>query len=429
MFGRFFITYSPYFSAFVCGIVFGASATIPLVVQAQTAQELQGKISSHQEEIAAIEEEIAQYSKQLDSISREKQTLESAVAELDVSRKKVNASISLTQKQLNITSATISELTDDITVKEERITDNQKALAETIRRMHVAESESFLETILGTEDMSTVWNDLDTIERFQIVVRDEVTTLASEKTQLEQVRLQKEEAKGVLVDQKTELAVQQHSLDLNRAAKNTLLKETANRESTYQELVVAKQKEKTAFEEQMRAFEEQLQYVLDPSKIPSQGKGVLSWPLDAVTITQNFGDTAFAKSGAYSGRGHNGIDFRASIGTPVRAALTGEVWETNEGTAPNCQYGKWVLVKHANGLATLYAHLSEISVSKGEAVATRQTLGYSGNTGYATGPHLHFTVYAADAVSFKQYACKSGPTVAIPIAAYSAYLNPLNYLQ
>ena len=88
----------------------------------------------------------------------------------------------------------------------------------------------------------------------------------------------------------------------------------------------------------------------------------------------------------------------------------------------------WVLVRHGNGLTTLYAHLSSISVSKGQSVLTGQLLGHSGNTGYATGPHLHFTVYASDAVQFKQYTCRSGPTVTVPISAYSAYLNPMDYL-
>lgn len=102
--------------------------------------------------------------------------------------------------------------------------------------------------------------------------------------------------------------------------------------------------------------------------------------------------------------------------------------EVNYGAVPNCQYGKWVLIRHANGLATLYAHLSDVSVQKGGAVATGQMIGFSGNTGYATGPHLHMGVYLAEAISFKQYTCKSGYTVTIPIAPISAYLDPLSYL-
>jgi murein DD-endopeptidase MepM/ murein hydrolase activator NlpD len=99
-------------------------------------------------------------------------------------------------------------------------------------------------------------------------------------------------------------------------------------------------------------------------------------------------------------------------------------------TCPNASYGKWVFIKHGNGLSTLYAHLSVISVSKGESVSTSEVIGYSGSTGYATGPHLHFGVYATSGSEITSFASKScaGRTYTMPVADVSAYLNPLSYL-
>ena len=174
-------------------------------------------------------------------------------------------------------------------------------------------------------------------------------------------------------------------------------------------------------------LESQLQYVLDPNSIPPAGKGVLRWPLASVFITQQFGKTSSSQRLYVSGT-HNGVDFKAPIGTPVHAALTGTVMATNLGAVPNCQYGKWVLIKHLNGLATLYAHLSEVSVQQGSTVTTGQVIGFAGNTGYAIGPHLHFGVYIAEAISFKNYICWNKAVVNIPIAPINAYLNPLVYL-
>jgi murein DD-endopeptidase MepM/ murein hydrolase activator NlpD len=184
----------------------------------------------------------------------------------------------------------------------------------------------------------------------------------------------------------------------------------------------------------MSSYESKLRYVLDRTKIPAAGKGILSWPLDKVRITQKFGSTAFARGGAYGGKGHNGVDFQAAIGTPVKAALSGTVLVTgNTDVARACySYGKYVLLRHPNGLTTLYAHLSSIAVSSGQSVGTGDVIGYSGNTGYSTGPHLHFTVYASDAVKVVRMGdvrssspCKN---VAVPVSAWTGYLNPLEYL-
>ena len=84
---------------------------------------------------------------------------------------------------------------------------------------------------------------------------------------------------------------------------------------------------------------------------------------------------------------HPGIDIVASMGTPVRATAAGKVrfagW--NGGG-----YGELVVVKHSGGVASFYAHLSEIDVHPGQVVAVGQQLGLVGETGLATGPHLHF---------------------------------------
>ncbi|QSH39607.1 peptidoglycan DD-metalloendopeptidase family protein [Candidatus Kaiserbacteria bacterium] len=411
-----------------------ATLWVPVFSDAQNADDLRDKINEQQSEIAEIETEIKKYEQQLTEIGREKQTLESAVKELDVSRQKVSASVSLAQRQINATNSSISELSDDIDAKEILIGQNQDALAETLRRIHETESGSFVEVILGSDDISNLWNDLDSIQQFQIVVRNEVEILAEQKTQLEDVKTKKEIEQGILVEHKTELSTQKRSLDINRQAKNNLLKETQSRESTYQELIAIKRQAKEEFEAQLRSFEAELQYILDPTTIPPAGKGVLSWPLSNVTITQNFGNTKFASSGAYNGSGHNGVDFRAAIGTPVKATLSGNVKATgNTDAFRGCySYGKWILIEHVNGLATLYAHLSDINVSPGEAVGTGKVIGYSGNTGFSTGPHLHFTVYASDAVQVVRLGdVKSRTNCAdakIPVASWSGYLNPLDYL-
>lgn len=93
--------------------------------------------------------------------------------------------------------------------------------------------------------------------------------------------------------------------------------------------------------------------------------------------------------------GYNGIDIGAPVGTSVFASLDGVVTLTRGGGSWNGGYGNYIVIKHNNGIQTLYAHLDSISVSPGQNVSKGQFIGKSGNTGRSTGPHLHFEVRGA----------------------------------
>jgi LysM repeat protein len=92
--------------------------------------------------------------------------------------------------------------------------------------------------------------------------------------------------------------------------------------------------------------------------------------------------------------GYNAVDFAGAVGTAVRAALPGEVI-VSKSSGWNGGYGQYIVVKHANGSQTLYAHLSSNSVGVGAMVEAGQVIGAMGNTGKSTGPHLHFEVRGA----------------------------------
>ncbi len=93
--------------------------------------------------------------------------------------------------------------------------------------------------------------------------------------------------------------------------------------------------------------------------------------------------------------GYNGVDIGAPVGTSVFAALDGIVTLVRGGSGWNGGYGNYIVIKHTNGVQTLYAHLDSISVSAGQSVNKGQFIGRSGNTGRSTGPHLHFEVRGA----------------------------------
>lgn len=88
-------------------------------------------------------------------------------------------------------------------------------------------------------------------------------------------------------------------------------------------------------------------------------------------------------------RFHAGLDIVVNSSTPVRAAAGGIVSDVGY----NANFGNYIILSHAGGLQTLYGHLSSSAVAKGAKVAQGTMIGLSGNTGYSTGPHLHFGVF------------------------------------
>ncbi len=117
--------------------------------------------------------------------------------------------------------------------------------------------------------------------------------------------------------------------------------------------------------------------------------GQLSNPLPGAPMVQGVGWRVHPVYGYRSC--HTGIDLSASTGTPILAARSGTVvWTKSELDGP---YGNNTLIDHGDGLSTFYAHQSGFNVSPGQHVHTGDVIGYVGETGYATGPHLHFEVH------------------------------------
>jgi murein DD-endopeptidase MepM/ murein hydrolase activator NlpD len=260
-------------------------------------------------------------------------------------------------------------------------------------------------------------------------IRTITVRLKEVKSDLEDTRKETTDAKNELVVLKSKLADQKKIVDQNTKEKNKLLAQTKNSEANYQKLLKDRIAKKDAFEKELRSYESQLKYILDPSKLPDGG--VLSWPLDYIYVTQYFGKTEAGKR-LYANGTHNGVDFRAPIGTSVRAMADGVVAGTGDTDiqCPGVSFGRFVLIKYNNGLASTFGHLSLIKVSTGDKVYRGQIIGYSGNTGYSTGPHLHVSIYAKDAVNLKTLPSKSCPgrVLTQPISAINAYLDPMYYL-
>ena len=123
-----------------------------------------------------------------------------------------------------------------------------------------------------------------------------------------------------------------------------------------------------------------------------QPTGSMQWPLTITgTITSQYGYRTDPITGETSY--HSGTDIAAPEGSPILAAASGIVTLANALDSWGGGYGYYVRIDHGDGLETLYAHCSAICVTAGQQVGAGQVIGYVGQTGRATGNHLHFEVY------------------------------------
>lgn len=408
---------------------------LPTYAQSK-ADELKSEIEKRNSEIQELEKEITIYQQSVERVGKQAATLNGAVKELDATDKKLGSNLKVTQKKIDTTDLAIRKLALEIEDKETHMGRSTAALKESFRRLDEIESQSLVEVVLLYDTFSTFWAGIESLETLQASVygylkemkniREELG-VAKENSETEQKKLTT--LKGRLADQKTIVVG-------NKKVKAALLFETKNKEANYKKLLADKQARRLQLEKELRDFEARLKVAIDPGSLPQTGTGALGWPLADPVITQNFGNTAFAtkNSQVYNGNGHNGIDLRAPIGTPILSSADGVVVETGDtDKIHGCySYGKWVLVRHPNNLSTLYAHLSLIRTAAGQQIAKGDLVGYSGNTGYSTGPHLHLTVYASVGVrivDLKEVRSNTNcPGARIPVASFNAYLNPLSFL-
>lgn len=402
-----------------------STSTVP------TTENLQSRITEKNQQIEALEKEIAGFEKEIQKTGEEAKTLSNQVKATNAAISSLSGDIRLTQRRVEAAELRLEELEIAISEKENQISGFRASLAELMRTWYERESQSLLEVLLAHPSLSSFFSDLENVQNLGGSVERELKYLQTVRENLSAEMDERETQRGSLVSLRRGLTDRKVIEESIRKEKNTLLAVTKNREAEYQEQLREREESRLALEIEINAIEDELRKLIDPNALPKARTGILSWPIVGAVLTQSFGATPDSKI-LYNGKPHNGIDIRARAGTPVSAADDGIVWETGHtDTFPRClSYGKWVLVRHSNNLATLYAHLSLTKVVKGDTVKRGEVLAYSGYTGYTVpagpaGAHLHFTVYDTSTVRFGPSNASRSTCEFLP---FGGYLNPLAYL-
>ncbi|MBI4114916.1 MAG: peptidoglycan DD-metalloendopeptidase family protein [Candidatus Niyogibacteria bacterium] len=437
-----------YIQLLVCSLaVLGLFIMEPYSLDAARIDELRTAIQDHRQEIELLEAEIKEYQRTITETEREVRTFSSEVARLNTIIKKLQADIVITERRIDFTEALIEKLSIEIVEKEEKIKEDRVRLAAFIREINENSSQSLIEVLLANASLSDFFSTLHYFNTLQYLTQQELADLRISKLEFEEEIAARAEEHQNLAALSTELQDRNAIEKTTRDEKAYLLKATKEKEDEYRELLDDRLEKKDALEEEIRNIEEEIRITIDPASLPGARSGVLGWPLEDIAlescfaggqgkancVTQFFGNTDFATKNPqiYNSKGHNGIDFRATTGSQTFASESGIVRAVGD-TDTQCRsvsYGKWILIDHPNNLSTLYAHLSKITLREGESVTRGQRIGYSGSTGYSTGPHLHYAVFASQAVQNSSIISKiCGVPLYLPISPPNGYLNPLSYL-
>lgn len=400
-------------------------------VFATTADEVKNQINDINEQIKALDEQIAQYQSQITVTSQEKDTLNKAIKELNLTRNQLLAERNQIQKKIDATNIAIKQIVGSIETKEESIKKSEESLRKMLYSLYQSEKESFIEKVLSKDKLTDVSREYNNIISINQNVRDHIESLINDKEDLSNTKVVKLDEQEKLKVLKSTLIAKETAVLNTKKEKDSLLTATKNKEANYQKILAEQIKKRDAFEKSLENYEAQLKFILNPKLLPKSGSEILSWPLDYILITQFFGVTS-SSGRLYASGSHSGVDFRASVGTPVKAMASGTVMGVGDTDiyCPKASFGKWVFIKYNNGLSSVFGHLSVITAKTGQSVSAGDIVALSGNTGHSTGPHLHVSVYASDGVKVDEVpslSC-SGKTFIMPIAAHDSYLDPMLYL-
>ena len=362
------------------------------------------------DDIEDLQKKADDYRKMIELKQQQQNTLKNQLEVMEVNENRIENNVVITKKEINEKENDIEKIKSDITETEKEIEKTKEGLSETLRTYYKLEKEINLTILSKKGSLSEVFNHSEYLNQASKKVEKSLKEIKAKKEDLNNKEKELESKKEELEGEQEKLKGELNNLATEKRNKNVLLDKTKGEEAKYQKLLADVEDE---------IYEMESGKTVDYGNVPAAKGGYFDYPVSNVRITQGYGMTSYAKSGAYSGKPHNGIDFGVSYEN-IYAVRDGKVKAT--GNNGGYAYGRWIAIDHGDGLITLYGHLSSLKVSKGDKVDQGDKIAVSGNTGFSTGPHLHFSVFDADTFELTESKYVSG--LYIPTGAS---INPNRY--
>ncbi|OEF97826.1 murein hydrolase activator EnvC family protein [Desulfuribacillus alkaliarsenatis] len=368
---------------FILAIVLAITLVNPVPSSANDAQlrELQRKMDEIKAQQAASERKTQEIQNDISSVRQQERSTLSQIQQVENEIRQKDAELESLSLQILETETQVEITTIELEQAEQRVADRDSILKSRVRSMYENGKVSYLEVLLGSNSFIDFLNRFEALnlivdQDHRILKENQMDRelIFAKKLELEQHQFsletlyaQTEVVKEELSEQGRKQRVQLSALQSDRDQLNRLL---AEEEAAQQRLI------------------QELNRTLQQYQRVYRGTGQFGWPLDNMHVTSPYGNRT-SPFGTGRVEWHNGVDFRAAVGTPIYAAEDGVValsgWVRG--------FGWTVILDHGSGITSLYAHNSELLVKQGQTVKQGHTIARAGASGNVTGPHLHFTIY------------------------------------
>ena len=360
---------------------FGDDATKKHQIDSQISS-LQGKLNAQKHREQALRNEVAGFTSRI-------RTLEGRVGDVSLRLSTMEADLALHQRRLSALNQLFAVQTARFLFLKQQFAASIKVLNTRLVDIYESDDASTIDVFLGA---SSVQDALDKVQYLNDI-GDQDRRIAQQVAGAKAaIKIQRAKTKKLRGTVQSETAVISARTAQTRDVRNQLVGAKNDLSSTKQQRLqdiskLTKEQQAEASEiDALQAASNAITARIQAAQANRQGGATatpssagLIWPVNA-PVTSPFGWRW--------GRMHQGIDLGSAEGTPIKAAASGTIiycgWESG--------YGNLTVIDHGGNLATAYGHQSSIAVACGQQVAQGEVIGYVGNTGHSTGPHLHFEV-------------------------------------
>ncbi len=375
-----------------------------VIVYANEVTDLQSQQADNQKKIDETEA-------QKEQVSQEKSDVQKQVDELNSQISEYESQIGELDYKINDLNTQIADAENQINEKQENYDKQQELLEKRLVATYEAGETSFLDVLLSSESLTDLISNYYLISEIAEADIGLMEKIENEKKEIEEAKTTLENNKKELDSSKVEKESKSVQLQTAKAEKSQYVSQLSQEEQDLQQEIDELTKDNQQILNDIKVAQEKYKKQLEElaNKKPStggssssgsnssgsSGGGATSGTSNAGGFIRPVNGGTVTCNGRYSsGKFHGAIDYGVSSGTPVYAAADGVVLTTKSITT---SYGTYVVIQHANGLQTWYAHGTpgSICVSPGQSVTQGQMIMKSGNSGNSSGPHLHFEVRKA----------------------------------